>query len=120
MDTGDTETHDSFRNELASIARDGRRKWVYARQPSGRLYRARTILGVALMGFLVLAPFITVYGQPLMLLNIIERRFVLLGAVFRPQDFHLVVLLALTVLVTLVLSTVVVGRVWCGWLCPQT
>ena len=35
--------HESFRNELASVHRDGRRKWVYARQPSGRYYRARNI-----------------------------------------------------------------------------
>ena len=55
-----------------------------------------------------------------MLLNVLERKFVILGRVFRPQDFYLVVVLALAVLVTLVLSTVVVGRIWCGWLCPQT
>jgi cytochrome c oxidase accessory protein FixG len=120
MNISDVEAHETFRNELASIASDGRRKWVYARQPSGRLYRARTILSVFLLAFLVLAPFVTVRGQPLMLLNILERRFVLLGVVFRPQDFYLVVLIALAALVTLVLSTVVVGRVWCGWLCPQT
>ena len=115
-----SEEHDTFRNELASVARDGRRRWIYARQPSGRLYRARTILGWALLGFLVFAPFITVGGQPLMMLNVLERRFVLLGVLFRPQDFHLVVLIALTVLVTIVLTTVVAGRIWCGWLCPQT
>jgi cytochrome c oxidase accessory protein FixG len=120
METPYVEAHDTFRNELASITRDGRRKWVYARQPAGRLYRARTILSVFLLGFLLLAPFVTVHGQPLMLLNVLERKFVLLGVVFRPQDFHLVVLLALTAVVTLVLFTVVVGRVWCGWLCPHT
>lgn len=119
-DTGVSEDHETFRNELASVHRDGRRRWIYARQPKGRLYRARTILSVFLLAFLFLAPFVTVGGQPLMLLDILHRHFVLLGAVFRPQDFYLVVLIALTVLVTLALSTVVVGRVWCGWLCPQT
>ena len=63
------EAHETFRDGLASIARDGRRKWVYARQPSGRLYRARTVLSVFLLAFLVLAPFITIGGQPLMLLT---------------------------------------------------
>ena len=115
-----TEEHDHFRNELASVARDGRRKWIYARQPSGPLYRARTIVSWFLLAFLFLAPFVTIGGQPLMMLNVLERRFVLLGVLFRPQDFHVVVLLALTSLVTVVLATVVVGRVWCGWLCPQT
>jgi cytochrome c oxidase accessory protein FixG len=120
MDAGYSEEHETFRNELASVARDGRRKWIYARQPKGRLYRARTIVSVVLLAFLFLAPFLTVGGQPLMLLDILHRRFVLFGVVFRPQDFYIVVLLALTVLVTLVLSTVVAGRIWCGWLCPQT
>ena len=112
--------YDSFRDTLASVTRDGRRRWIFARQPSGTLYRARTALSVFLLAFLLLAPFIQLHGQPLMLLNVLERKFVILGAVFRPQDFYLVVMLALSALVTLVLSTVVIGRVWCGWLCPQT
>lgn len=112
--------HETFRNELASVERDGRRRWIYARQPSGRLYRARTVVSVFLLAFLLLAPFITVSGQPLMLLDVLNRRFVILGTLFMPQDFYIVVVLALSVLVTIVLSTVVVGRIWCGWLCPQT
>jgi cytochrome c oxidase accessory protein FixG len=120
MDFGSAEEHDSFRNELASVEKDGRRRWVYARQPAGRLYRARTLVSVFLLGFLFFAPFITVHGQPLMLLDVLNRRFVILGTLFVPQDFHIVVILALTVLVTIVLSTVIVGRIWCGWLCPQT
>ena len=114
------EDHDAFRNELASITRDGRRRWIYARQPTGRFYRWRTVLSWFLLAFLFLAPFITVNGQPLVLLDIVERRFALFGLVFWPQDFYLVVLLALTALVGLALSTAAVGRIWCGWLCPQT
>ena len=114
------DAHETFRNELASVAPDGRRRWVYARQPSGRFYRARTILSWGLLGFLFLAPFVHVGGLPLMMFNVIDRRFVLFGLHFWPQDFYLVVLIALAGLVTLMLSTVTVGRVWCGWLCPQT
>lgn len=120
IDSAYAEEHDSFRNELASVARDGRRRWVYARQPSGRLSRIRTALSVVLLAFLLLAPFVTIQGQPLMLLDVLNRRFVILGTLFMPQDFYIVVVLALTVLVTVVMSTVVVGRIWCGWLCPQT
>jgi cytochrome c oxidase accessory protein FixG len=112
--------HETFRNELASVQKDGRRKWVYARQPHGPRYRARTYVSWGLLAFLFLAPFVTFRGQPLVLLNFLERRFVLIGMVFWPQDFYLVVLLALTLLVTLVLASATIGRVWCGWLCPQT
>jgi cytochrome c oxidase accessory protein FixG len=112
--------HETFRNQLASVHADGRRKWVYARQPSGRYYRARTVLSWFLLAFLVSAPFVRVNGEQLVLLDFLERRFVVFGLVFWPQDFYLVVLLALTLLVTLALSTTAVGRIWCGWLCPQT
>ena len=112
--------HDTFRNSLASVHADGRRKWVYARQPSGRYYRARTVLSWFLLAFLFAAPFVQMNGHPLVLLDFPERRFAAFGLVFWPQDFYLVVLLALVLLVTLALSTAAVGRVWCGWLCPQT
>ncbi|MEI6245075.1 MAG: cytochrome c oxidase accessory protein CcoG [Acidobacteriota bacterium] len=114
------EEHETFRNELASVNKDGKRKWVYARKPAGRYFRLRTILSWFLLAFLFAAPFVKVGGQQLVLLNFLERRFVLLGVVFWPQDFYLVVVIALTLLVTLALSTTAVGRIWCGWLCPQT
>jgi cytochrome c oxidase accessory protein FixG len=114
------ESHETFRNELASVDKTGRRRWVYARKPSGRFYRARTLLSWGLLAFLILAPFVRVGGLPLMMFNLLERKFVLFGVLFWPQDFYLVVLIALSVLVTLMLSTVTIGRVWCGWLCPQT
>jgi cytochrome c oxidase accessory protein FixG len=117
---GFDEDHETFRNELATVAPDGRRRWIYARKPSGRYYRARTILSWFLLAFLLGAPFVKVGGLPLMLFNVIERRFILFGIVFWPQDFYLVVLIALTVLLAIVLSTTAIGRVWCGWLCPQT
>jgi cytochrome c oxidase accessory protein FixG len=112
--------HETFRNDLASVHRDGRRKWVYARQPSGRYYRARTVLSWFLLAFLFAAPFIQFNGQPFVLLGFLERRFVLFGLSILPQDFYLAVVIALATLVTLALSTAIVGRVWCGWLCPQT
>ena len=78
------EEHETFRNELASVARDGRRKWIHARQPSGRFYRARTVVSWVLLGFLFSAPFVEIGGQPLMMLNVLERRFVLFGLVAVP------------------------------------
>ncbi len=114
------EDHETFRNELASIQRDGRRRWIFARRPSGPRYRARTILSWFLLAFLFAAPFIRANGHQLILMDFLERRFVFFGLVFWPQDFYLVVLLALTILVLIALVTVSVGRVWCGWLCPQT
>jgi cytochrome c oxidase accessory protein FixG len=117
---GSLAEHDAFRDELASVAPDGRRRWIYARQPAGRFYRARTLVSLVLLAVLAAGPLVQVGGQPAVLLNVLERRFVVLGVAFWPQDFALVVLIALTLIVGLALSTIAVGRVWCGWLCPQT
>jgi cytochrome c oxidase accessory protein FixG len=111
---------ENFRNELASIDKDGSRKWIYARQPKGRYYTARTIVASILLIFLFAGPHIYVNGHPFMLLNLPERMFIVFGIPFMPQDFHLVVLLALSSLVTVALFTAIAGRIWCGWMCPQT
>jgi len=117
---GFDEDHETFRNELASVHADGRRKWVYARKPSGRFYTARTLVSYVLLALLLFGPLVKLNGQPILLLNIIERKFIVFGLVFWPQDFYLLVLCVLTGFVTIALVTSAVGRIWCGWLCPQT
>ncbi|BCS34422.1 cytochrome c oxidase accessory protein CcoG [Luteitalea sp. TBR-22] len=117
---GFDEDHDDFRNELASVHKDGRRKWVYARKPSGRFYAARTYVSYVLLALLFFGPFVTLHGQPILLLNVLERKFIVFGIVFWPQDFYLLVLCVLTGFLTIALVTSAVGRIWCGWMCPQT
>ena len=65
-------------------------------------------------------PFIKVSGEPLLLFNVIERKFILFSIVFTPQDLHLFALAMITLFVFIVLFTVVFGRLFCGWACPQT
>ncbi|MEM1123014.1 MAG: 4Fe-4S dicluster domain-containing protein, partial [Bacteroidota bacterium] len=65
-------------------------------------------------------PFIKVNGEPLVLFNVLERNFIIFGLHFTPQDFHLFVLAMLTFIVFIVLFTVIYGRLFCGWVCPQT
>ncbi|NJM16207.1 MAG: 4Fe-4S binding protein [Bacteroidales bacterium] len=55
-----------------------------------------------------------------MLFNVLQREFIVFGQVFSPQDFHLFFLAMLVFIVFIVLFTVIYGRVWCGWACPQT
>ncbi len=115
------EDHERFRAELASIQPDGRRRWIYALRPPKRMfYRLRTYVSWVLLIFLFMAPHVKVGGHQFVLLNIIDREFVFLGAPFWPNDFYLVALMFLTLVVTIVLFTATLGRIWCGWLCPQT
>ena len=110
----------SFRDHLATADRTGKRIWVFPAKPKGRLHRARSIVAVGLLAFLFAGPFIKVGGQPILLLNILERKFIIFGLAFWPQDFHLFVLAAITLAVFVVLFTAVFGRLFCGWICPQT
>jgi len=65
-------------------------------------------------------PFIKLNGHPFMLLNVVERKFILFGIAFWPQDFYLFVLAMLTFVVFIIVFTALFGRLWCGWACPQT
>lgn len=86
----------------------------------GKLYQYRSLVSYFFLGLLFAAPFIKFKGEQLILLNILERKFVFFGVIFWPQDFYLFVLALLSFVVFIVLFTVVFGRVFCGWACPQT
>jgi cytochrome c oxidase accessory protein FixG len=86
----------------------------------GKLYQYRTLLSYFFLGLLFAAPFIKFNGEQLVLLDVLQRKFVFFGIIFWPQDFYLFVLALLTFIVFIVLFTVVFGRVFCGWICPQT
>jgi cytochrome c oxidase accessory protein FixG len=110
----------NFRDRLATIDESGKRIWVYAKKPKGRLTTWRNIVGFLLMIFFFTAPFIRIGGQPLLLLNFIERKIVIFGVQFWPQDFHLFFLAMISLMVFIILFTVTYGRLFCGWACPQT
>ena len=110
----------NFRDRLATIDEKGQRVWVYAKKPKGKLTQARTIFGVFLMLLFIAGPFLTMNGEPVLLLNFIERRFVFFGVQFWPQDFHLFFLAMISLMVFIILFTVTYGRLFCGWACPQT
>ena len=65
-------------------------------------------------------PFLKMNGEQLVLLNFIERKFVFFGLIFTPQDFYLFAVAMLIFIIFIVFFTVVFGRLWCGWACPQT
>jgi cytochrome c oxidase accessory protein FixG len=110
----------TFRDTISIVNKKGGRKWVYPKKPSGRYTNARTILSFVLLALLFGLPFIKINGHPFMLLNILERKFIIFGTVFVPQDFYLFGLLMITLFVSLFLVTAVFGRIFCGWFCPQT
>ena len=79
-----------FRDHIPTVSKDGKkRQWIYPKLVKGQLYRFRNILSWFLLALLFAGPFIRINGEPLVLLNILERKFVFFGLIFQPQDFHL-------------------------------
>ncbi len=111
---------DEFRNKIATVDKDGSRIWLYPKKPKGKFYDRRKILSYILLIALIGFPFIKIDGDPLMLFNILEGKFIIFGVHFTPQDFHIFVIGMLILIVFIVLFTVIFGRVFCGWICPQT
>ncbi|MEP0007483.1 MAG: cytochrome c oxidase accessory protein CcoG [Balneola sp.] len=111
---------EEFRDRLATVSETGGRNWIHAKKPKGRFYNARSIVAMFLLAFFFSGPFITINGNPLLLINILERKFVIFGVAFWPQDLHLLVFGMLSFIVFIVLFTTIFGRLFCGWACPQT
>ncbi len=110
----------SYRDHLSNVNKKGKRLWIFPKKPSGNYYKARSIVAWVLMALLFAGPFLKIHGHPLMLFNVLERKFILFGMPFWPQDFKIFAVAMLTGILFIVLFTVVWGRVFCGWVCPQT
>lgn len=112
--------NESFRDSISTINEEGKRSWVYPKKPKGKYYDYRKYVSYVLLAFLLVSPFIKVNGNQFLLFNFLERKFNVFGFPFWPQDFYLLVISMLIGVVSITLFTVAFGRVFCGWICPQT
>ena len=111
---------ESFRDHLATVDEKGKRKWIHAQKPKGKFYNIRSFVsGIFFIIFFGL-PFVYVNSRPLFLFNIPEAKFIIFGKVFWPQDFFIFGLTMITFIVFIILFTAAFGRLFCGWVCPQT
>ncbi|MGJ8661452.1 MAG: cytochrome c oxidase accessory protein CcoG [Bacteroidota bacterium] len=115
-----SEEEEEFRDHVATVGSDGKRIWVYAKKIAGPFFNKRQFLGYFLLAFLFLAPHLKVGGHQLLLFNIMERKFIIFGKVFWPQDMYLLAFALIIMVVFIILFTVIFGRLFCGWVCPQT
>ncbi len=110
----------SFRDSIGTIKKDGKRNFIFPKKPKGWYFNARTLVSVFLLAILFGLPFIEVHGQPLFLFNVFERKFIIFGVFFGPYDFHIFLLSFIALVVFVILFTAIYGRIFCGWICPQT
>ena len=110
----------NYRDSLTTLNEEGKRLWVFAKKPAGFYHNMRAVVAAICLLIFFTMPFIKIHGHPFVLINVLERKFILLGTAFWPQDFFLLLLAMLIFFVFIILFTAIFGRAWCGWTCPQT
>lgn len=120
MDLDDLQHGTTYRDRVSTVTEKGGRNWIYALKPHGKFYNYRTILVIVYLLAFFGIPFIKVNGMPFMLFNVLEGRFILFSKIFWPQDFYIFAIAMITFIIFIALFTVIYGRLFCGWVCPQT
>ncbi|MHA7610422.1 cytochrome c oxidase accessory protein CcoG [Elizabethkingia meningoseptica] len=113
--------HDeAFRDAVGTMDKTGKRKWVFPKKPKGKYTNKRDYTSYLLLTIFFTLPFLKINGNPFFLFNILDRRFFIFGQPFYLQDFFILAIGAVTSVIFVMLFTIVFGRIFCGWLCPQT
>lgn len=120
MKSADPIADEHYRDELSNVDKRGNRLWIFPKKPTGPFYNYRSWFSWFLMALMFSGPFLTFKDKPLLLLNVLDRKFIIFGMVFWPQDLNIFAVLMLSFVLFIILFTVLFGRVWCGWACPQT
>ena len=111
---------ESFRDSVATISKEGKRNYVFPKKPKGKLYNRRTLFSIFYLIVFFTLPFLKYNGEPLLMINVLERKFIIFGLIFWPQDFFIFGIAMITFIVFVIVFTVAFGRLFCGWACPQT
>ena len=116
----DTPENERFRDRIGTVNEEGKRAWIFPKKPSGKLYKYRKYVSYVLLAFFFISPFVKINGNQFLLFNVLERRFNIFGYPFWPQDFYIFVIMMIIGVVFIIFFTAAFGRIFCGWICPQT
>lgn len=108
------------RDSVTTIREDGSRPFMFPADTRGRFTWARRAVAYSLVAFYLSLPWIKINGYPAIFLDVAERRFHLFGLTFAAQDMWLLFFVITGLGFSLFFITSLLGRVWCGWACPQT
>lgn len=96
------------------------RNRIYVRAVKGAFENFRRVFGFIFLGAFALAPWITYEGNQAILFDLAEQRFNIFGLTLWPQDLTILAYLFIVSAFALFFITTFAGRVWCGFMCPQT
>lgn len=108
------------RDSVTTILEDGSRRFLHPSEPRGQWVRARRAVAWMLIAFFAAIPWIDIGGYPAVFLDVEHRRFHLLGSTLGLGDIWLLFFAISGVGFTIYAVTALLGRIWCGWACPQT
>ncbi|MGH0031626.1 MAG: cytochrome c oxidase accessory protein CcoG [Myxococcota bacterium] len=93
---------------------------IDARPVEGTFRRLRWWAEAVLIAILFTIPWIRIGDEPLVLLDVPARKFHVFGLVIFPQELYFLWVILAALAVALFFFTAALGRMWCGWACPQT
>lgn len=105
---------------VTSINKDGSHFAIHPADVRGPWMRWRRLSALLLIAIYVLLPWIHINGYPAVFLDVVNRRFHLFGFTLAAQDAWLLFFFVSGLAFFLFFITAFLGRVWCGWACPQT
>ena len=108
------------RDSVTTIRADGSRPFMFPADTHGRFTTARRVTAFVLLACYFFLPWIKINGYPAVFLDLAERRFHLFGITLAAQDLWLLFFVITGLGFSLFFVTALLGRVWCGWACPQT
>jgi cytochrome c oxidase accessory protein FixG len=115
-----TKKPERHRDFNSNREQSGKRKWMFPRKPRGKYTNYRNFVAYTILLFYFVLPFITINGNPFLLLNVLNQQFFIIGQPFYMQDFFILTVGVIVFLISIIIFTIAFGRVFCGWICPQT
>lgn len=107
---------------LSTLESDGSRRWLTPKLAKGRFWQQRRIVAYLLIAIFTLIPYVPInaQGDPLVLFDLLHRKLHLFGFTFLPTDTVYLALFMVSFILSIFFITALLGRIWCGWGCPQT
>ena len=93
---------------------------VYVREQKGFYQKIRRYISWLLIFIFIAMPFVQFNDQQAVLLDVVKQEFRIFNLTFWPQDFTLLAGIFMLAAFALFFITTWLGRVWCGYICPQT
>lgn len=97
-----------------------KRDRVYTRYVTGLFQKLRHLAMWGALAVYFIGPWLMWNNRQAILFDLPERKFYIFGVTFFPQDFLFLSGVLMIAAFALFFFTVLAGRVWCGYTCPQT